>query len=81
MVGFAATHGDPVADARDKLASKGANLVVGNDISQVGIGFGSDENEVWVVGREEERFVPRASKQEVAGVILETMMVEMERQR
>jgi phosphopantothenoylcysteine decarboxylase/phosphopantothenate--cysteine ligase len=81
VVGFAATHGDPLDDARDKLGRKGADLVVGNDISGEGVGFGADENEVYVVGREEERFVPRASKQEVARVILDTMMVEMERQR
>ena len=81
VVGFAATHGDPLDDARDKLGRKGADLVVGNDISGEGVGFAADENEVWVVGREEERFVPRASKSEVARVILDTMMVEMERQR
>ena len=81
VVGFAATHGDPLEDARDKLGRKGANLVVGNDISGEGVGFGADENEVYVVGREEERFVPRASKEEVARVILDTMTVEMERQR
>jgi phosphopantothenoylcysteine decarboxylase/phosphopantothenate--cysteine ligase len=81
VVGFAATHGDPLEDARDKLGRKGADLVVGNDISGEGVGFGADENEVYVVGREEERFVPRASKQEVAREILDTMMVEMERQR
>jgi phosphopantothenoylcysteine decarboxylase/phosphopantothenate--cysteine ligase len=81
VVGFAATHGDPLDDARDKLGRKGADLIVGNDISGEGVGFGADENEVYVVGREEERFVPRASKQVVAGVILDTMMVEMERQR
>ena len=46
MVGFAATHGDPVGDAREKLRSKSIDLVVGNDISQSGIGFGADENEV-----------------------------------
>ncbi len=81
VVGFAATHGDPMADAREKLQSKGADLVVGNDISGEGVGFGADENEVYVVGRGEERFVPRASKEEVARVILGTMMAEMERQR
>ena len=81
VVGFAATHGDPLEDARDKLGRKGADLVVGNDISGEGVGFGADENEVYVVGREEERFVPRASKLEVAGIILDTMMNEMERQR
>jgi phosphopantothenoylcysteine decarboxylase / phosphopantothenate---cysteine ligase len=81
VVGFAATHGDPLDDARDKLGRKGADLVVGNDISGEGVGFGADENEVYVVGREEERFVPRASKPEVARIILDAMMSEMERQR
>jgi phosphopantothenoylcysteine decarboxylase/phosphopantothenate--cysteine ligase len=81
VVGFAATHGDPLEDARDKLGRKGADLVVGNDISGEGVGFGADENEVYVVGREEEHFVPRASKLEVAGIILDAMMNEMERQR
>jgi phosphopantothenoylcysteine decarboxylase/phosphopantothenate--cysteine ligase len=81
VVGFAATHGDPLADAREKLESKGVDLVVGNDISGEGVGFGAEENEVYVVGREQERFVPRASKQEVARVILDTMVVEIEKER
>ena len=76
MVGFAATHGDPVPDARQKLSSKGVNLVVGNDISRKGIGFGSDENEVYVVGSTGERFVPQASKQDVARAILDELVKE-----
>jgi phosphopantothenoylcysteine decarboxylase/phosphopantothenate--cysteine ligase len=78
VVGFAATHGDPVADAREKLAKKGANLVVGNDISREGVGFGAAENEVYIVSREKERFVPRASKEQVARVILDSIMAEMD---
>ena len=81
VVAFAATHGDPVPDARKKLAKKGANLVVGNDISREGVGFGAAENEVYVVGREKERFVPRASKEQVARVILDSMMAEMDEER
>ena len=81
VVGFAATHGDPVADAREKLGSKGVDLVVGNDISREGIGFDADENEVYIVGREEERFVPRASKTAVARVILESLLEEMSKER
>lgn len=81
VVGFAATHGDPVTDAREKLDKKGADLVVGNDISRKGIGFGADENEVYVVGRERERFVPRAPKREVARVILESMAGGMRQER
>jgi phosphopantothenoylcysteine decarboxylase / phosphopantothenate---cysteine ligase len=81
VVGFAATHGDPVADAREKLSKKGADLVVGNDISRKGIGFGAEENEVHVVGREGERFVPKAPKSEVARVILQSMASGMRQER
>ena len=81
VVGFAATHGDPVADAHNKLASKGANLMVGNDISQAGVGFGADENEVYVVGRRGERFIPRAPKPEVARLILEGLVADMSKER
>ena len=77
MVGFAATHGDPVGDAREKLRSKNIDLVVGNDISRPGIGFGSDENEVYVVGRDEQKFVPQAGKEVVARAILDVLVHEM----
>jgi len=80
VVGFAATHGDPVPDAREKLGSKGVNLVVGNDISREGIGFGADQNEVYILGRGGERFVPRTSKEDVARVILESMLEEMRKE-
>ncbi len=81
VVGFAATHGNPVPDAREKLVTKGADIIVGNDISLEGVGFGAEENEVYVVGRAEERFVPRASKREVARVILDSLMAEMSEER
>jgi phosphopantothenoylcysteine decarboxylase/phosphopantothenate--cysteine ligase len=77
MVGFAATHGDPVPDAREKLGTKGINLVVGNDISISGSGFGSDENEAYIVGEAGEQFVPRTTKTEVARAILDAVAVEI----
>lgn len=80
MVGFAATHGDPVPDAREKLGSKGVNLVVGNDISRKGIGFGADENEVYVVGPEDEFFVPQAAKKDVARVILNELARQIKKE-
>ena len=81
MVGFAATHGNPVPDAREKLGAKGVNLVVGNDISRAGIGFGAEENEVYVVAPGGERFVPQASKHDVARVILDELETEMKKER
>jgi phosphopantothenoylcysteine decarboxylase/phosphopantothenate--cysteine ligase len=80
MIGFAATHGDPTLDAREKLETKGINLMVGNDISLEGSGFGSEENEVVIVRQAGERFVPRARKEEVAGVILDVLAEEIGQQ-
>jgi phosphopantothenoylcysteine decarboxylase / phosphopantothenate---cysteine ligase len=83
MVGFAATFGDPLPDAREKLETKGINLMIGNDVSQEGSGFESDENEVVIVGHERgagERSVPRASKTEVARAILDALVQEIGRE-
>lgn len=80
VVGFAATHGDPLPDAREKLRRKGVDLVVGNDISAPGIGFGSEENEAYIVMGSgsgdgyEEYFVPRGPKTALASVILGHLM-------
>ena len=81
VVGFAATHGDPVVDAREKLQSKKADIIVGNDISKEGLGFGSEENEVHVVTRGGERFVPRSSKAEVAREILDDILAGLKEER
>jgi len=81
MVGFAATHGDPASDAREKLEKKGADVVVGNDISREGVGFGAEENEVFVVSGRGERFVPRATKDRVAGEVLDEIQALIDEKR
>jgi len=81
MVGFAATHGDPASDAREKLRKKGADIVVGNDISHEGVGFGAEENEVYVVTNRGERFIPRATKAEVAGEVLDDIQALIHEER
>jgi len=81
MVGFAATHGDPAPDAREKRKKKGADMVVGNDISREGVGFGAEENEVYVVTGRGERLVPRATKAEVAREILDDVQALLKEER
>ena len=72
LIGFAAEHGPGALEfARRKLEGKGLDAVVLNDISQGGIGFDSDENEVVIVTRGGEVPVPRMSKREIAEAILE----------
>jgi phosphopantothenoylcysteine decarboxylase/phosphopantothenate--cysteine ligase len=72
LVGFAAEHGEgAVAYGRRKLHAKGLDAVVVNDISRTDIGFDADANEVVIVSADEERWVPRASKEQVADEVLD----------
>ena len=72
IVGFAAEHGgDAIERARRKLTTKGADLVVLNDVSDPSIGFESDENAVTLIDEENETSVPRAPKEAIADAILQ----------
>jgi phosphopantothenoylcysteine decarboxylase / phosphopantothenate---cysteine ligase len=72
LVGFAAEHGgDGLAHAREKLERKGLDAVVLNDVSQPGIGFDADDNEVTIVAADGETLVPRGPKPSVAIAILD----------
>jgi phosphopantothenoylcysteine decarboxylase/phosphopantothenate--cysteine ligase len=72
VVGFAAEHGgDAVGRARAKLARKGADLIVLNDVSDPSIGFESAENAVTLVAAADEIEVPKAGKDAVAEAILD----------
>src|SRR5690606_24409844 len=46
IVGFAAETADLRANAADKLARKGIDLIVANDVSAPGVGFEHDTNAV-----------------------------------
>ena len=72
VVGFAAETDDVLANARAKLARKGCQLIVANDVSRSDIGFDVDRNEVSIVGPRAEDVVrvPAASKLKVAERIL-----------
>ncbi|HEV8643595.1 MAG TPA: bifunctional phosphopantothenoylcysteine decarboxylase/phosphopantothenate--cysteine ligase CoaBC [Methylomirabilota bacterium] len=71
VVGFAAETQDVVANARAKLSSKGIDLLVANDVSQKGIGFDTDDNQVLLIDRwGGQRALPRMAKSAVADAIL-----------
>src|SRR5688500_20306365 len=54
-----------------KLDAKGIDLIVDNDVSQAGIGFDADDNEVLLIDRwGGARSLPRMSKSAVADAIL-----------
>ena len=79
LVGFAAEHGAGAIEyGRGKLARKGLDVVVVNDISNPEIGFDVSDNEVTILAADgARRDVSRTSKQEVARAVLD----EVERLR
>lgn len=72
IVGFAAEHGPEGRErARAKRSRKGIDLIVHNDVSVPGIGFGSDENEIAIIGEAGEEAPARMTKDACAGRILD----------
>jgi phosphopantothenoylcysteine decarboxylase/phosphopantothenate--cysteine ligase len=76
VVGFAAETESLLDNARAKLARKGCDLIVANDVSRADIGFDVDRNEVLIVGprAEDVREIASAPKGEIAARILERVL-------
>ncbi|EAR10861.1 bifunctional phosphopantothenoylcysteine decarboxylase/phosphopantothenate--cysteine ligase CoaBC [Reinekea blandensis] len=74
VIAFAAETQDLEAYAQRKLDKKQVDAVVANDVSRTDIGFGSDQNEVlWVTRDQSQPFGPD-TKSAVATFILEQLM-------
>ena len=69
VVGFAAETGDVLANGRAKLAAKGCDLLVVNQVGG-GLAFGTDDNEAVVLAADgAQTLVPRGPKDVLADVI------------
>jgi phosphopantothenoylcysteine decarboxylase / phosphopantothenate---cysteine ligase len=69
IVAFAAETGDVLANGRVKLARKGCDLLVVNQVGN-GLAFGTADNEATVLGADgTEVKLPRAAKDEIADAI------------
>ena len=72
LVGFAAETRDLLPQARAKLASKGLDLIVANDVTRAGAGFGSDFNAATLIDRDGRTTdLPLKSKRDLANDILD----------
>ncbi|HJP87814.1 MAG TPA: bifunctional phosphopantothenoylcysteine decarboxylase/phosphopantothenate synthase [Candidatus Limnocylindrales bacterium] len=78
LVGFAAETGS-LDRAPGKLAAKGIDLLVGNDVSELGSGFGTDTNRVTIFDREGGAdALPLMSKRAVADRILDRVVAALD---
>src|SRR5207249_6407700 len=72
LVGFAAETHDVAREARRKLAAKHLDLIVANDVTAPGAGFGADTNAVRLLDRAGlDQVLPLLPKEEVAARILD----------
>jgi phosphopantothenoylcysteine decarboxylase / phosphopantothenate---cysteine ligase len=79
LVGFAADAGEHgLARAREKLANKGGNLFVFNDVSRSEIGFEAEDNEIVLISPRGERKIGRRSKEDCAVAILDEVEALLE---
>ena len=80
LVGFAAETDRMAENARQKLARKGADMIVANDVTQEGAGFDTDTNIVTLFLRDGREIpLPKMNKLEVANHILDHVL-EIQRQ-
>lgn len=70
-IGFAAESENLLSNAKKKLSSKDCKIIVANDITLEGSGFGSDNNKAVLVDSDGEEILPLMSKKKLAHKILD----------
>lgn len=78
IVAFAAETDLVEENAREKLARKGADLIVANDVADRSIGFDADQNEVLVIARDGAVVrLEKAAKTVIANRLLDLILQRM----
>jgi phosphopantothenoylcysteine decarboxylase/phosphopantothenate--cysteine ligase len=77
VVGFAAETEKVIAHAQAKLAKKGCDLIVANDVSPDKGVFGGDRNSVSIVTKSSVETWPAMAKQDVARKLMERLAAEL----
>ena len=72
VIGFAAETNNLIEYAKEKIVKKNLDFIVANDISKKDIGFGSDDNEVYVIDRHDNiKKIDKSSKSNIAKAIVD----------
>jgi phosphopantothenoylcysteine decarboxylase/phosphopantothenate--cysteine ligase len=72
VIGFAAETNNLIEYAKEKIIKKNLDYIVANDISKKDIGFGSDDNEVYIIDRYDNiKKIDKSSKSNIAKAIVD----------
>ena len=73
VIGFAAETDNVVEYAERKLARKGCDAIIANDVSRADSGFGTDTNKAWIVSTAGTQELPVLTKPQLADSILDLL--------
>ena len=72
VIGFAAETNNLIEYAKEKIVKKNLDFIVANDISKKDIGFGSDDNEVYIIDKHDNiKKIDKSNKNNIAKAIVD----------
>ena len=72
IIGFAAETNNLIEYAKEKIVKKNLDYIVANDISKKDIGFGSDDNEVYIIDKHDNiKKIDKSNKNNIAKAIVD----------
>ena len=72
VIGFAAETNNLIEYAKEKITKKNLDYIVANDISKKDIGFGSEDNEVYIIDKHNNiKKIDKSSKNNIAKAIID----------
>lgn len=72
VIGFAAETNNLIEYAKEKIIKKNLDYIVANDISKKDIGFGSEDNEVYIIDKHDNiKKIDKNSKNNIAKAIID----------
>ena len=72
VIGFAAETNNLIEYAKEKITKKNLDYIVANDISKKDIGFGSEDNEVYIINKHDNiKKIDKNSKNNIAKAIID----------
>lgn len=75
IIGFAAETNNLIEYAKEKIVKKNLDYIVANDISKKDIGFGSDDNEVYIIDRHDNiKKIDKSNKNNIAKAIVDEIL-------
>lgn len=75
VIGFAAETNNILEYAKEKIRKKNLDYIIANDISKEGVGFASDENEVYIIDSNfSVEKINKSSKKDIAKSIIDRIL-------